>query len=103
MGHDLIMNRHLKVGCAVALFLLAACSSDIDPNVEPVAQFYFERIVDSLPLDTSLVFRESVAYDTTSLDSLTRNWSEEEWLKFWKLVEKKQKDHKSSAVKAADK
>ena len=97
------MNRPIKIVFCVALFLVAACTPDIDSQVEPVAQFYFERIMDSLPLDTSLAFRESVAYDTTALDSLTKDWSKEEWLKFWRLVHKKQADHKSSAVKAADK
>lgn len=93
---------YLIVGGSV-LISLSACTPDVDPQVEPVAQFYFERIMDSLPLDTSLAFRESVPYDTTALDSLTRNWSKQEWLLFWRLVQKKQADHKSSAVKAADK
>ncbi len=97
------MKRLILIVCGTVLILISACTPDIDPQVEPVAQFYFERIMDSLPLDTSLAFRESVSYDTTALDSLTKDWSEQEWLHFWRLIQKKQADHKSSAVKAADK
>ena len=97
------MNRRIFAALPIALLLSTACAPEVDPNVEPVAQFYFERLVDSLRLDTTLAFRESVPYDTTALDSLTSGWSETEWTQFWRLVQKKQADHKSSAVNAAGK
>ncbi len=97
------MNRRARIVLCATLLLAGACQPEINRDVEPVASFYFERIVDSLPLDTSLAFRESVAFDTTALESLTVDWSATEWARFWRLVEKKQSDHKSSAVKAAGK
>jgi hypothetical protein len=99
----MLKYRFHTVVCTLGMWLVVACAPEIDSNVEPVAQFYFERIVDSLPLDTSFEFRESVAYDSTGLDSLTRDWTQHEWLVFWRLVAKKQANHKSSAVNAAGK
>ena len=97
------MNNRIRVVACTALLLAGACQPEINANVEPVAAFYFERIMDSLPLDTSLEFRRSVVFDTTALESLTVDWTATEWTRFWSLVEKKQADYRSSAVKAAGK
>jgi hypothetical protein len=126
-----MMKRSLR-GVLGLTFLLtlqvAACAPEERRDIDRVADFYVERMLDSLrpdtvPVDSLLpdslppdsLLPDSVAVDTVSdslpakrlaldsltLDSLTADWTAEDWVNFWSKVEQKRARQAKSAENAA--
>jgi hypothetical protein len=83
------------IGLAAVLSLLGACEAPIPREVTHVAEYYVERYNDSVfvvdTLRDSLQDSIALATQTHEIDSLTADWTLDDWRAFWYEVDRLRK------------
>jgi hypothetical protein len=83
------------VGLVATLALLGACEAPIPSEVTHVAEYYVERYADSIfvvdTLTDSLQDSIALAAQTREIDSLTADWTLDDWRAFWYEVDRLRK------------
>lgn len=78
-----------SLAAALLVGLVGACTPVENPDVKRVAAFYIERSNDTTYADST----DSVGLSMSQaeLDSLTMDWTADDWLQFWDEVKAAQK------------
>jgi hypothetical protein len=85
------MNRRRTLGLLIAVPLMLTCTDEHETRIDRIADFYVQRLLDTLPADTGTAHYAGLAYNLPTLDSLTASWTVDEWVRFWERVEEKRR------------
>ena len=77
----------------LALLLVGACANPQEQQIAELAHYYAERLVDTLPPDSG----GTPAIDSTAIDSLVGDWTEDDWIRFWEKVEEERANQRKAA------
>jgi len=77
----------------LTLLALSACADPLEPQLNDLATYYVDRLVDSLSPDSG----GPVAMDSMVIDSLVGDWTPDEWQRFWERVEKERRKRAEAA------
>ena len=77
----------------LALLLVGACANPQEQQIAELAHYYAERLVDTLPPDSG----GTPAIDSTTVDSLVGDWTEDDWIRFWEKVEEERANQRKAA------
>lgn len=88
---------------SIAILLAATCavSGCQKPEKAAVRQwalYYVDRIHDTAPPEST----DTPAADSLVLDSVTAAWTTDEWIRFWREVEKEQARRREAALRLAE-
>jgi hypothetical protein len=81
-----MINKRLR--CVLFLLpLVLACTPEHEADIDRVASFYVQRLLDTLPADSGTDLSTGLEYELPALDSITAAWTADEWVRFWERVE----------------